>query len=521
MANFKNSNDVYNKIISVDKLVDIDEIFFNGDEFDFVTKVTSYDPLAKKYTAAVDEVGETIERPFDVSLALEDLILSQYLPEFTDYFADINRYSTLTTEELSQLKDMLTKRSSFSYQFKGTKTAIEFVLSIFSNALGHYLLSADPDPYRNFVYRISTDLPREFWLKDVKPIVHPNGWGDNYILIIPEFPDYVQLKGEHEIREIIKHTPAAFSYLDLNYWYELLKPKRTFTFVDSALVSVGDLHEYFKFNFHHYQYDTTQAFTDSIRQELMLPGYFETCAVRTSSAREYRLEYHRAGVALEYHWTIFRNGVIVRMEKTYQPTLDFTPVDDATHEAMLTLKRGSWEHTVGPFKLYTIHRPGVFPAPSAAPQITDESILDITAEDKLRRYELLDATRGDHHLNRFRDAKYIGTMIDWLALEAMTVNYDNPLAVGTQYQTNRVFYDGPEMIDRYTWAIKKNGYPLMVRETITPEFIINTSAWETEPEISTGVWLHSGVKSSWEVTLTVHQSGFNREVGTITFGSIA
>ena len=511
-------NDLYGKILESSKIVDVDEIFVNGDQFNFSLRPTDYDPTTKEYatrTYVPNDDPFAIHRyviDFDISSILQENVIKQFLPEYAEYFSDINRFSPITAEELAQLKDILVKRSSFSNQFKGTKTAIEFVLSIFANAMGRYLISADPDPYHNFVYRISTDLSRDLWLKDVKPIVHPNGWGDRYILIVPDHPDYVQLRGEAEIAESIAHTPACFSYLTAGMaWDRLIH--------NDALARIDDYHTHYKFGFHPYAYFEPLNYLDSVRIELMRPGSFGVTIDRTSGDSVYTLTYNNPGVALEYVWTVYRYGVIVKEQHTFGPTFSFTSVDDSPFEVEVTLKRDDWTMTVGPWTLGVFNQPGL-----STPENPAHSYANLTTEERRNQcFEMVNADNGDdHHTLRYHDSAYDGDMTDGWMSEPMTVLYDTDLALASNYQTNRVFYDGPEMVDQYIWSIEKNGHPLQILTTGSPEVIIATSEWETEPETVLGsqTWPHAGTKSGWTVTLTIKAGTVEQVVGSVTFGTM-
>jgi len=500
-------NDIYSKIIESSDLLDADEIFLNGDRFNYSIRPTDYDPATNTYatrTYVPQDDPYAVHRyviDFDISSILQEELIKQFLPEYTEYFYDINRYSTVTATELNQLKDLLVKRSSFTNQFKGTKTAIEFVLSIFANAMGNYLISADPDPYHNFIYRVSTDLDRSLWLKDVKPVIHPNGWGDKYILIVPDHPDYVQLRGEAEIAADITSKPPCYAYLDAaTDWKRLIQP--------DGLAKVDDYHTHYRFPFTIGWYHETLNYIDSVRVELMRPGSFNVEIDRTGLGTTFNLEYQNGGVALEYIWDVYSHGVLVKTDHTFGPSWSFSVSDDTPYSVELTLVRGSWRMTVGPVILGALGKSGM-----STPRPAADSFATLQVEETRNTpFEMVSVDNGDdHHRLPFKDAMYEGTVSsDWMN-ELMNVYYDLDLAEETTWKINRVYFEGPELADRYEWTVSKNNSLLMVKDTTGPELIINTLENETNP-----AW--TGYTSGWEVHLTIWYGNQSKHVGFVTFG---
>jgi hypothetical protein len=58
------------------------------------------------------------------------------------------------------------------------------ILELFASNIGNFIFDIQSSPYNtNFVYRITTNLPKYYWTNILRPIVHPCSWYDEYVYV--------------------------------------------------------------------------------------------------------------------------------------------------------------------------------------------------------------------------------------------------------------------------------------------------------------------------------------------------
>ena len=201
-------NDIYFKTRHLSSLIDIDDIVYKAsDYFDFEYKVTEYNADEDTYSHVLDQEREDLGLEdtdrvlrFENQKTIEELFVKQYLPEYINYMKDINDPPTANLDstdaqeqnspaliidsgELKDLKNLLFKNITLMNYFKGNQVQMEFLISIFSSSLGWHYISVDPDPYHNFIYRVSTTMPERYWTENIRHITHPLGWDDFYVFV--------------------------------------------------------------------------------------------------------------------------------------------------------------------------------------------------------------------------------------------------------------------------------------------------------------------------------------------------
>ena len=86
-------------------------------------------------------------------------------------YIDIN---ATDAETLNNIKVYLLKNSIRISAAKGVKEGIAKILELFSVNIGSFIFDIKSSPYNtNFVYRITTNLPKYYWTNILRPIVHP------------------------------------------------------------------------------------------------------------------------------------------------------------------------------------------------------------------------------------------------------------------------------------------------------------------------------------------------------------
>lgn len=261
---------------------------------------------------------------FDINSVIESLYIKQYLSEYTSYFQTINdsqiRRNTLdnySVKQINDLKKILLKNSNLiNSSFKGNQKGMNTIFDIYCQALGQFLIDIEPSPLlHNFVYRITTSLPIEYWLSDVRDIIHPYSWQDEYVYV--------------DITSVMK-----------NLWYDnkrMLPKEYVLTYLDISNIeryhlypSIYDLsifrdfHNSSKFNFNANEYtaDVTGYYTQSLLDELSLPENLVTTTSISGNKIIVNTEYLLTGVGLNYEIILKMHGNVWGRTETFTPVLE-------------------------------------------------------------------------------------------------------------------------------------------------------------------------------------------------------
>ena len=176
------------KLNNLDVLDDIRSCFLGEDLFSY-----SFTPVKKTpegtYVKESDADNNDVVLKIDIRKMLESLYIEQYLTEFKEYFRilddELAANPTKSSQLLTETKIALLSRSNIINSFaKGTLKGIEVVLGLFCKNLGEYTFRVETSPLgNNFIYRITSDMPKVYWTSIIKEIVHPISWRDEYIQI--------------------------------------------------------------------------------------------------------------------------------------------------------------------------------------------------------------------------------------------------------------------------------------------------------------------------------------------------
>jgi len=385
-------NDIYFKARNLDTLIDVDAIIHEVAEiFDYEYPVTEYDAESKKYFKVANEekvkLGmEDTNRmiQFENSKIIERLFVSQYLPEYSKYMTDLNDTSIIliNVQEAANLKEILFKNITLLNYFKGTKTQIQFLVSIFSSSIGYYYVSVDPDPYNNFVYRVSTTLPEKYWIDDIKDITHPLGWNDFYIYIPKDALSWHQMKilSPEEFEEFWEmHSQLApISYMDIaDFLDEYGNTFRFGKFVGNAILD--DLTSPKEFPFKETSYlakveyqNTNKATADSglffdlrteyrnvavdvaIPEDRIITGSKPLFSMKKTD-NLWEIEFLRSGIAAIYKWRIYKGASLYGVIETHIPKLKFLTGSGEIFNIVLDLTFNDMVMPVFNFKLDNRH----------------------------------------------------------------------------------------------------------------------------------------------------------------------
>lgn len=223
----RNYNDVYHQLRNIDNIISIDKVVTESDHYDFNLTPSSYNIVTKKY-----EYDDTTLLINNNDLVLENYI-NQYFSEFNTLFNNIKNKNYLNAsnpditiedyddEYLNNINLTIMKNIIRYGALKGNIYLISFVLGLYTKFLGYNFISVVEDLSNNFVYRISTSLPKSFWNKYIKPVVHPIGWNSIYNEITSftgdAYIDFDLINYQQKLRHLNWNLNSV-SYLEAEYF---------------------------------------------------------------------------------------------------------------------------------------------------------------------------------------------------------------------------------------------------------------------------------------------------------------
>jgi len=387
-------NDVYYKARNLDALVDVDKIIFDiAKMFNYTYKVSEYDadlnkyyyvPDQEKIDANLDDVDTTLT--FDNAKIIEELFVKQYLPEYKRYVNDINNpnISILNNKNKEKMKDLLFKNITLMNYFKGNKGQMQHLISIFSESIGYYYVSVDPDPYYNFIYRISTSLPKNYWSSDIKHITHPLGWEDFYVLVPTDENNWHQMKSFATMSEFEEYWEKYGNfpdkmYADINYFTdEENTVYRWGRYIGNAMHEEMFETKEFPFKFDDYNasidYNINSPVTDTVGvfydvrstskdfyilkdydtdvvQEFQLNGESPLFKYTNTGYYSWTLEFLKDGISAVYIWDIYQRGAKIGSITTHIPKLKYFGKKDEYYDIILRLEYKNFKMPVYNFRI--------------------------------------------------------------------------------------------------------------------------------------------------------------------------
>lgn len=308
------ANNVIYTTNKIDCIKDIDTVLSCSDNlnYKFTPTIKNVDKLDVKFT---DENIQEQKIYIDIQDKLETLYIKQYLSEYEEYFNSIrllrtqNQITNLISEQqLKNIKQIFLKNSNLvNSTFKGNTIGMTTAFNIFCLMTGYHLLTLEESPLlHNFVYRITSSLPKEHWTGIIKDIIHPVSWADEYIYVDVIDPNY-NLYYEYTKRYIILKRETPVSYLDIS------NKERYHLYPDIFDLSIfDDYHQNFKFNFNANEYtaDVTGYTNSELISILQQPENLQINVDVKSNGIEVNVDYLFTGVALEYEYTISLYGTV-------------------------------------------------------------------------------------------------------------------------------------------------------------------------------------------------------------------
>jgi hypothetical protein len=175
---------------------------------------------ATQYNYGFTSVTDDVIISQNIKQTLLELYFALYLNDYTEFLKYIDINST-DPEILNNTKLYLLKNSIRISAAKGVKQGIQKILELFAVNIGNFTFDIQSSPYNtNFVYRITTNLPKYYWTNILRPIVHPCSWYDEYVYVdtnstlpninvipIQNRNSYFRIKQKNELKsDILSYT---------------------------------------------------------------------------------------------------------------------------------------------------------------------------------------------------------------------------------------------------------------------------------------------------------------------------
>jgi len=367
----RNTNDLYYQLQTLSKFNSIKDILLNSDNKNFKFNPVSYNTDSGKYNY-IKSSGVKAEVEESITDTARDLFINQYASEYRNYFNDIinrdkiNTGYTLTEDSIKQLNLLVLENISRLNCLKGTKKLMEYVLGIYARVFNYQLISVVEDRNFNFLYRISTSIPKDFWIKNIKPIVHPCGWFDvyNYIdsILADQIVDYS--KNRTDLKKYIRENFAidTVSNLEADYIQRNSLLKEFIHLYGNINPEYVVAHETESHNACHFagvygeakfninwgiERNPWQYYLDGIDKEVYDYKNYKFFNDRTTNS--YDIKYKTPGIGIEYIWRTFQRNKLIKVDRTpfANYSIDFDQFgSDEDYRVELSLKRYNWEKTV-------------------------------------------------------------------------------------------------------------------------------------------------------------------------------
>jgi len=510
-------NDIYFKARNLDALIDIDQIVHEvTDIFDYEYPVTEYDAENNTYFKVQDQEkidamldNTDLIKKFENSKIIEQLFVSQYLPEYARYMTDLNDQSIIliNAQEAENLKEILFKNITLMNYFKGNKTQMQFLISIFSSSIGYYYVSVDPDPYNNFIYRVSTTLPEKYWIDDIKDITHPLGWNDFYVYVPKDALNWHQMKilDAEEFEEFWEmHSQLApISYIDVaDYLDEYGNTFRYGTYTGNAMLS--DLTSPKEFPFKETSYsakveyhNTSQATaTEGLFYDLRTEYRNVSVDVAVPESQIitgdkplfkilqtenlWEIEFLRSGIAAVYKWRIYKGASLFGTIETHSPRLKFLTNPNDVFNIVLDLNFQDMSMPIFNYKLDNRHIKLTRELPNG--DLTN--FLDKSVDDEYNSNNaMLLGDSGSEKEYTFNESNY-DAELDFARISSIISNI-NITNVGNKYE---VFYNdvaGTEnlisgLFNEFHFIIRDGGSILFEVDSTVPKITMNSTGVNLE-----------------------------------------
>lgn len=306
-------------------IMNIQYMISNGDRYNY-----QFTPI--KYTdegitkQELDISGNPLKIKNNIQTQIEDCFISEFLQEYKNYFNVLNN-EKLDDIFLKNVKlSMFPKSRYVNTSVKGTQKGIENIINMFCKQIGNYSAIVEPShTQNNFIYRITTNLPKHYWTDIIKPIVHPLSWKDEYIDITndnnKEYPNTnIKISNyKNKIKEYIDQIteyPITYLYINSNQPYN-----KSTRYYDIAVINNFGSEYIFSFKPSNYSVNLDYDNQTLVDYLIDVNNIIANVSVNPNNPLTDLLtvEFIKPGIALEYEFYISINSEIFASINSYFP----------------------------------------------------------------------------------------------------------------------------------------------------------------------------------------------------------
>lgn len=246
----RNPNDIFYQLQNLDKLISQEYMFESGSYIDYemypvhkdllsgkLVKSTASNiyplPVTADYYVAEENISNDnyLKLTIDNSTNIKQYYINQYAREFESIINDLfynnpdileiaKKYNKQNPEDyIRSFQSLFLKLVNKMSALKGTFFLIEMILKLYSQFLGKELISFMEDPINPFIYRITSNLPVETWRNNIRPLVHPMGWLDNYNIVDSKLTDLIIQPFDKNTKILSTFKLKTISYIDAEKYF--------------------------------------------------------------------------------------------------------------------------------------------------------------------------------------------------------------------------------------------------------------------------------------------------------------
>ena len=254
----RNANDIFYQLQNLDKLISQEYMFESGSYIDYelypvhkdllsgkLVKSTASDvyplPVTADYYVAEENISDDnyLKLSIDNSTNIKQYYINQYAREFKSIINDLfynnpdileiaKKYNKQNPEDyIRSFQSLFLKLVNKMSALKGTYFLIEMILKLYSQFLGKELISFMEDPINPFIYRITSNLPVETWRNNIRPLVHPMSWMDNYNIVDSKLTDLIIQPFDTTSKILSTFKLKTISYIDAEKYFLNQNPYNT------------------------------------------------------------------------------------------------------------------------------------------------------------------------------------------------------------------------------------------------------------------------------------------------------
>jgi hypothetical protein len=325
-----NPNNVYTKLQGLNKILSVENLLKKEEDYLLKFTPTKFDEITKTTVNGTEEVS------IPTNKTIIDKLIGSFYSEYKDFYQIVNNREKEKIDFAAQFDDNYINNIHLSFMknmpkwnsLKGNRRYIEIMLQYYAQILGYNVLSVVEDLAANFVYRVSTSIPKLLWDKKIKPFVHPLSWK----CIYNEITSFIT--GKNYQRSTVKQQMNRY---DFDSEYKLLGIRnnniRSYQYNN---ISVGDMTSEVINKTLAGVNDLVFEFSNPVSASLLTQDFNRADLWKISSAnvagnqKEYTIEYLMPGIAGIYQWDFYVNDVLVQQHNTRISKTKFVSSDSSS-----------------------------------------------------------------------------------------------------------------------------------------------------------------------------------------------